>query len=526
MISKEGNVVQSFTEDFRVTWKDPADGELTWTWDQMHFPRPVPPLTAHVLERLYYSVCMGTRSIIVNGYIYAFELTLPPPTPEVLERGPFEVWETEYVPQVREACSRLRSTNYGAMSAAELADSLDRLITDANDAFRYTLVVVFAFMGPTFELVDFCERELGPDGGHLLATLLQGFQNESAEAGSGLEGLAEVAQGLPEVAAALKAGRHDDLYSVTGGPKFLADLKTFLDEYGWRAESWGLSHFPTWAENPDNALMLIGRYLSDANLSPAAAIARSVRQREEAEREVEARLSGDTLAKFKGMLAACQGHVSISEGRAFWQLTIMGSLRVPFLALGRKLVGAGVLDEPNDVFYFDVGELKAAARDSRSQKSVTQSRRAELERWERLNPPPFVGAPPPPGFPPEIASLMTKFFGLGVVPSTEKNVITGNGASRGSATGRARVIRELSESGRLEKGDILVCPSTAPPWTPLFAIAAAVVTDSGGILSHSAICAREFGIPCVVGTQVGTREIPDGAMVTVDGAAGVVHIGA
>jgi pyruvate,water dikinase len=204
----------------------------------------------------------------------------------------------------------------------------------------------------------------------------------------------------------------------------------------------------------------------------------------------------------------------------------MGSLRVPFLALGRKLVEADVLVEPNDVFYLDVEELKAAARGSGSQKSLAQSRRADLERRERLSPPPFVGAPPPPGFPPEIAGLMTKFFGLGVVPSTEKNVVNGNGASRGSATGRARIIRELSEAGRLEKGDVLVCPSTAPPWTPLFAIAAAVVTDSGGILSHSAICAREYGIPCVVGTQVGTRQIPDGAMVTVDGAAGVVHIGA
>jgi len=455
----EGNVVQSFSEDFSVVWKDPADGQLTWNWDQMHFPRPVPPLTAEVLQRWLHEVFMGTRSIFVNGYMYTFEMTLPGPTPEVLERGPFEVFEKEYIPLVREACKRLRTADYESMTPLELADSLDRIITDANDAFRYTMVVVFAFMGPTFELVDFCEKELGADGGQLLATLLQGFQNESAAAGSGLEGLAEVAAGLPEVAAALKAGRFDDLDAVTGGPEFLTQFRTFLDEYGWRAESWGLSHFPTWAENPNDALMLIGRYLSDANLSPAAAIERSVSQRQEAEREVESRMNGDTLARFKGMLAACHGHVSISEGRAFWQLTIMGSLRVPFLALGRKLVEAGVLDEPNDVFYLDVEELKAAARGSGSQKSLAQSRRADLERRERLSPPAFVGAPPPPGFPPEIAGLMTKFFGLGVVPSTEKNVVNGNGASRGSATGRARIIRELSEAGGWRRATY----SSAPP---------------------------------------------------------------
>jgi pyruvate,water dikinase len=86
------------------------------------------------------------------------------------------------------------------------------------------------------------------------------------------------------------------------------------------------------------------------------------------------------------------------------------------------------------------------------------------------------------------------------------------------------VIRSLDEADRLQSGDVLVCRSTAPPWTPLFAIAAAVVTDTGGILSHSAIVAREYGIPAVVGTRVATERIPDGARVTVDGNAGEVRI--
>ena len=73
-------------------------------------------------------------------------------------------------------------------------------------------------------------------------------------------------------------------------------------------------------------------------------------------------------------------------------------------------------------------------------------------------------------------------------------------------------------------GDILVCPSTSPPWSPYFAVVAAVVTDAGGVVSHAAIEAREYGIPAVVGTRLGTRRIPDGAMVTVDGSAGTITI--
>jgi len=119
---------------------------------------------------------------------------------------------------------------------------------------------------------------------------------------------------------------------------------------------------------------------------------------------------------------------------------------------------------------------------------------------------------------------MARFWGGEVAPSTDNKVVKGNAASKGIARGRARIINELSEAGRLQKGEILVCPSTAPPWTPLFAIAAAIVTDTGGILSHSAICAREFGIPCVAGTHVATQQIPDGAMITVDGGEGTVRI--
>jgi pyruvate,water dikinase len=120
-------------------------------------------------------------------------------------------------------------------------------------------------------------------------------------------------------------------------------------------------------------------------------------------------------------------------------------------------------------------------------------------------------------------AFMQYFVGA-AVPSVTKNLLTGKGASRGQVRGRARVVRQLKDGASLERGDILVCQTTSPPWTPLFAIAGGIVTDTGGILSHSAICAREYGIPCVVATQVATAMIPDGATVVVDGTAGTVTI--
>jgi pyruvate,water dikinase len=88
----------------------------------------------------------------------------------------------------------------------------------------------------------------------------------------------------------------------------------------------------------------------------------------------------------------------------------------------------------------------------------------------------------------------------------------------------ARVILSLADAGRLAHGDILVAPTTAPAWTPLFATAAAVVTDTGGVLSHSAVVAREYRIPAVVGAAIATTVIQDGDLIEVDGDGGVVRI--
>jgi pyruvate,water dikinase len=120
--------------------------------------------------------------------------------------------------------------------------------------------------------------------------------------------------------------------------------------------------------------------------------------------------------------------------------------------------------------------------------------------------------------------MMHRFMGLGVEQSGDARIVNGIAASKGVVRARARVILDLADADRLGTGEVLVCPSTAPPWTPLFAIAAAVVTDTGGVLSHTAIAAREYAIAAVVGTNVATRRIPDGALVTVDGAQGIVRI--
>ena len=516
-------MVSRFDDAFNVTWDDPRDAESIWAIDRIHFTHPLTPLTQDLYTEVVAS-SWATPCVFVNGYAY-FKDFAPPPTPqEVIERGATVIWSEKYLPLVKEICARIRGRNYDSMSASEIVDLLPTVFQESAEAFSYPTVVASAVMGPGMALADFCDREIGPDGPMMVTTLLQGFANDSIAAGVGLGELAEFAGTIPAVAVALRDRNFDAIPGAPGGEEFMARFNAFLEAYGWRAEEWCLAHLPTWIEEPQTPLYLIGRYLHDPEHSPAEAMRRSVEQRKAMAAEIKSRLPKAKQTEFQTLLAAAQPYVHVSEERALWQLIAIGSVRVPVLALGRKLVEMDALKQPDDVFYLTLAELRNRAHQPKASSQLVASRRAEHTRWEKLSPPLSVGKPLVIGDRPRISQIVHRFF-FGLEPEQdESDVIKGVGASQGVLTGRARVIRSLSESSALEAGEILVCRNTAPPWTPLFAIAGAVVTDVGGLLSHSAICAREYAIPCVVGTGVATSRIQDGSTIMVDGTNGTITL--
>jgi pyruvate,water dikinase len=255
-----------------------------------------------------------------------------------------------------------------------------------------------------------------------------------------------------------------------------------------------------------------------------AARDRAGRARETAIADAMARLPSDgDRERLTGILSAARDYVDIIEDRARWQLILSAQQRRPALALGRKLAAAGRLRAADDVFLLHLSELDGMATGS-TLIPLPELERRELawRRWATLTPPRTLGQPLPAGM--AQVPMMGKMFGMGGPPPGEGAVLRGHPGSAGTAEGIARVLLDLDDADRLGDGEILVCPFTAPPWTPLFGVAAAVVTDAGGVLSHAAIAAREFAIPAVVGVQAATTRITDGARIRVDGAAGTVEI--
>ena len=205
----------------------------------------------------------------------------------------------------------------------------------------------------------------------------------------------------------------------------------------------------------------------------------------------------------------------------------MYRVRCVFMELGRRLAEAGVLAGADDVFYLTLEEAldaEGALRQAGLRRSQVVERKAEVERFRPISAPPVLGTdhgPPPDSM---MNRFLMKFFGGPPPASDDPDVLKGNAGSPGKVRGKARVIMSLEEAGRLKQGDILVTSSTAPPWTPLFATAGGIVTDTGGILSHCAVVAREYHIPAVVGTGGGTARIQDGQLIEVDGDAGTVLV--
>ena len=145
-----------------------------------------------------------------------------------------------------------------------------------------------------------------------------------------------------------------------------------------------------------------------------------------------------------------------------------------------------------------------------------------MARWASVTPPASIGAPPE-GDPGKAGPAKDE-PSAGTIESDGAVVLTGNGGSAGVARGPARILRTLAEADRVQRGDVLVARTTMPPWTPLFAVAGALVVEVGNVLSHPAVAAREYGLPAVLNVKGATTKIREGQIVEVDGTRGRVRL--
>jgi pyruvate,water dikinase len=348
-------------------------------------------------------------------------------------------------------------------------------------------------------------------GRHNLTGLTTGTGTRTEDANRALEDLAEHVRadgalravfGLEPQALADRIA-HDPAFA-----DFRAALARFAEEYGHRETASALlMSAPTWGESPATVLGMVKVLVADAPQPPLADRAERAEQRLLTHPLVRLTRSA---ARVRRLVAGARAGIAFREDTHFHGTRTLPVVRRAVLEAGRRLAVAGVLGDADDVMHLRLPELEAlddpatlAPADAERVRATARrrsARRAEL-----------AGVP--------LIAPSTLYAGRA---DDGTALVRGVPASGGQATGPVRVIRDTSEFGRLQGGDVLVCPNTNPSWTPLFQRACAVVVDTGGIGSHAAIVAREYGIPAVMATATGTATLTDGQAVTVDGDTGRV----
>jgi phosphohistidine swiveling domain-containing protein len=545
--------------DFPVVWENPDDERLFWTREAMHFPNPVNTLEDELSVRIAqgngfavacqaYDLPIRLRARRINTYLYTAVAPIVAPPEEMEAMGErsreklgyamaqlSERWTGEFLPEIRQYLQDWDRFDLRGASMPELLDHLDETVARFRRLWEIHFTIVLP-MGLSMSMFEEFYRDLfGSDGAFDAYRLLQGLDNKTVETGRELWRLSRQALKMPEVRKVLEENAAADvvpaLESSAQGTEFLIKVDAYLKEYGHRGELWGIS-FPTWAEDPTPAIKMLKDYVTQSGGGPDKELASLAAEREQLLAETRKRLEGYPQAvrdEFEFLLKVAQENVVLSEDHGFWiDFNATARVRGVIVEFGRRFAEAGVIQRPDDVLHLTLDELREAARrlPDLDRRGLVSRRKAELKHFAEAQPPPALGTPPP-GPPPDnpVNRSMGKHFGGPPQPSDEAGVLRGNPGSPGVVRGRARVLRSLSEDNNgLEEGDILVAETTAPPWTPLFATAAAVVTDTGGILSHCAVVAREYRIPAVVGAAMATATIKDGQTIEVDGDKGIVRI--
>lgn len=306
---------------------------------------------------------------------------------------------------------------------------------------------------------------------------------------------------------------------------FTRGFQALLTEYGHRGPNeWDLAS-DTWLTRPSIALGMIDRIrLQDDEHAPSERASAGVALRERITSELEAAAAADptTLATLRSAIGSGQLFYRTREGGKDAAVRVMLEAKLPFFELGRRMAERGALADERHVFQLLDSELDAFVADTAGWSERLAQRAEQFATLSDREPPYTVmhGRPVPP-----IDSWPLRDRpGDDALIAKPGDQLTGIGVSPGVASGRARVVYDVSEAGDLEPGDVLVCGTTDPSWVPLFMVAGGVVCEIGAQASHAAIVSREMGVPCAVSVAGARSRIPQGALVTVDGSTGTVTV--
>jgi pyruvate,water dikinase len=402
---------------------------------------------------------------------------------------------------------------------------LDFILADLQERKRgqldpRSLQVVMAGMEAAWWLNDQMQAWLGEK--NAADTLTQSVPNNvTSEMGLALLDVADVIRPHPDVVAFLEHVEDevflDELPELAGGREARDAIRAWLDKYGMRCVGEIDITRPRWSERPTALVPLILGHIKSFEPGEAERrFERGLQEAREKEEELLERLralpDGQQKAEeTKRMIDRVRTFAGYREYPKYGMVSRYFVYKQALLEEAERLVQAHVLREKEDIFYLRFQELQEAVCTNQVDDELIRQRKDELKLYQALTPPRVLTSD---------GEAVAGSYRRGGLPA---GALVGLPVSAGTVEGRARVILDMAEAD-LKPGDILVTTYTDPSWTPLFVAIKGLVTEVGGLMTHGAVIAREYGLPAVVGVEQATRLIRDGQRIRVHGTVGYVEI--
>ena len=409
---------------------------------------------------------------------------------------------------------RLRRTELITWSDARLGEELekvDELLTDTGDSM---LTCAASSLG-SYQLLSFLlEHWVEPSEPGLERELLSGAADlESARPGVALWHIAEELKGDSDAVGLLLEREPEELQVAlfSEQSRVRRELEGFLAAFGYRAVREAELMTPRWSEDPSLIFATLREYVRSGGPPPGRALEERLEARRIAWGRVERQVGPLRLKVVRRLVELARRYHRLRERLRARVTEVLGLYRTIALDVSRRL------NHPDAAFFLTIVEVHRYLREGRVNNEgrglgpLIAARRRAYELEKSLPDPPatFVGSPPADEAP---------------LDREERNSLQGVGASPGLATGEARVLSDQADAGQLRAGEILVVSCADIGWSPMFLLAGALVTELGGVLSHAAVVAREYGVPAVVSVRDATRYIQNGQQITVDGNSGLVTL--
>jgi phosphohistidine swiveling domain-containing protein len=394
-----------------------------------------------------------------------------------------------------------------------LLHKLDTFTAVTRPFLLQHLHLTWAMSGNFSYLRQLIARVVPQTSAGLVANLTTGIGDiSSADHSYRLWELSRLARQSPKVMAFLQGREWHGWREAFAGTSFAHAWQTFLEAFGHRSLYEVEMANPRWREQPDYLFEVLASYATlDQETAPFDP-QEQARRRQAAECDIRRSIAPWRRPWFRTVLRRTQEFSRLRENSKSHLVQLIDIGRCLALTAARFLIDDGRLTESEAVFLLEIDEIKAALRGEKSADEISRlitQRRLERQRYAAFQPPEvFVGERPH----------------YEQVSAEEGTVLRGLPSSPGRVTGTARALQSPQEGTRLQPGEILVAPSTDPGWTPLFLLAAGLVMETGGYLSHGAIVAREYGIPAVLNVPLATHRIADGSTIVLDGGEGTVRI--